>query len=176
MAVRRILTYGDPLLERRSAPVAGVDEKVRELVADLLETMDAERGIGLAAPQIGALRRVIVVHPRPEEEGSGRRLALINPEIVAYAGSCVFEEGCLSVPGTYAEVRRPERVRARYFDTGGEERIEEFDGLMARVVQHEIDHLDGVLFVERLAPMRLALLKRKLRGGRAPAAGGPPLR
>lgn len=170
MAERRILTIGDPRLEERAVPVERVDEEVRALVADLLETMRAERGIGLAATQIGEMRRVIVIDPRPVEPEGSREMALINPEIVAYDGSCVYEEGCLSVPGTYADVRRPERVRVRWLDPDGTERSEEFRGMMARVVQHEIDHLEGVLFVQRLSPLRRAMVLKRLRGGGSPSS------
>jgi peptide deformylase len=172
MAMRRILIYGDPILHQRAAPVREVDEGVRALVQDLFDTLGGARGIGLAAPQIGVLRRVIVVDPRPVERPGVRALALIDPEILGYEGSCVFEEGCLSLPGTYADVRRPERVTVRYLDREGREQIEEFESIMARVVQHEIDHLDGVLFIDRLPRMRRTLAQRKLRGTTAETPAG----
>jgi peptide deformylase len=176
MAQRNILTYGHPTLKRPAAQVAEVDDGVRALVQDLFETMAAARGIGLAAPQVGDSRRVIVVDPTPMSPEGARPLALINPEIVAYAGSVVFEEGCLSVPGAYADVRRPETVRVRFVDPQGEEHTDAFDGFMARVVQHEMDHLEGVLFVDRLSAMRRTLLMRKLRGIKAqPQADRPAL-
>ncbi len=162
MAQQAVVTIGHPTLKRRAAPVVHVDDSVRGLIADLFDTMRAERGIGLAAPQVDDSRRVIVVDPTPMDAAGGRPLALVNPEICAYAGSCVFEEGCLSVPGVYAEVRRPERVQVHYLDAEGSSHTEEFTGLMARVVQHEIDHLDGMLFVDRLSKLRRVLLTRKL--------------
>jgi peptide deformylase len=133
------------------------------LVADLFETMAEERGIGLAAPQVNVGLRVIVVDPTPVAEEKARALALVNPEVRDYSGSTTLEEGCLSVPGVYAEVQRPERIRVHYRDPDGGEHEEEFVDLMARVILHEADHLDGKLFVDHLSPMRRSLLMRKLR-------------
>jgi peptide deformylase len=161
MARRTIVTLGHATLERRAERVEAFDAELGRLVADLFETMYDARGIGLAAPQVDVSLRVIVVDPRPAGAEDGRALALVNPEVVAYDGSSVFEEGCLSVPGIYAEVRRPERVRVRYQDEAGAPREEDFDGLMARVVQHEIDHLEGTLFVDRLSRMRRGWLLRR---------------
>jgi len=163
MAQRKILTYGHPTLKRKAARVAGVDESVRAIVKDLFDSMYAARGIGLAAPQIDELLAVIVVDPTPISPEGTRALALINPLVLSYAGSSVFEEGCLSVPGTFAEVRRPESVRVSYLGCDGDERIEDFAGMMARAVQHEMDHLQGVLFVDRLSRMRRSLLTKRLR-------------
>jgi peptide deformylase len=175
MAQRKILTYGNPTLKRISARVAGVDEAVRSLVADLFDSMYAARGVGLAAPQIDELLQVIVVDPTPLSPEGTRALALINPEVLAYAGSSVFEEGCLSVPGTFADVRRPETVRVRYLGAEGDERIEDFAGMMARVVQHELDHLHGILFVDRLSRMRRSLLTKRLREIAADPQPGRPV-
>jgi peptide deformylase len=161
-ARRRILIYGHDTLRRTAVPVAEVDDSVRRLVELLLATMHAAPGIGLAAPQIGELRRVFVVDPS-KNNPSGRRLALINPEILDFAGMVEYEEGCLSVPGIYAYVRRPERIHVRYFDPDGRRHEEEYDGVMGRVIQHEYDHLDGKLFVDHLSRMRRALLMKKLR-------------
>jgi peptide deformylase len=159
---RRILIYGHDTLRRTAAPVAAVDDDVRRLVESLLATMYAAPGIGLAAPQIGELARVFVVDPS-KMDASGRRLVLINAEILEFAGMAEYEEGCLSVPGIYADVRRPERIHVRYFDPDGRQRDEEYDGIMARVIQHEHDHLDGKLFVDHLSRMRRALLMKRLR-------------
>ncbi len=159
---RRILIYGHETLRRISAPVAEVDDSVRRLVEALLATMYGAPGIGLAAPQIGELRRVIVVDPSRIDE-AGRQLALINPEIREFDGLTEYEEGCLSVPGIYAEVRRPERILVRYLDPEGRQREEEYDGVMARVIQHEHDHLEGKLFVDHLSRMRRTLLMKRLR-------------
>lgn len=164
MSLRSIVVYGHPTLRQRAAEVTGFDEGLRGLLVDLFETMSEEHGIGLAAPQINVSRRVIVVDPTPVTEEQARALALVNPEILDYSGSAVLEEGCLSIPGVYADVRRPERIRVRYRDPDGGEHEEEFVDLMARVVLHETDHLDGKLFVDHLSPMRRTLLMRKLRG------------
>lgn len=164
MAERRIILYGHPTLRARTDAVTAFDESLRALVDDLFLTMQAERGIGLAAPQVDVMLRVIAVNPRPVEGEEVRALAMVNPEIIEYSGSISLEEGCLSVPGVYAEVRRPERIRVRYSDVDGQAHEEGFAGIMARVIQHEIDHLDGKLFVDRLSPMRRSLLARRLRG------------
>jgi len=161
MARRAIVTLGHPTLKRNCAPVEVFDAELRELIADLFETMHAARGIGLAAPQVDVTRRVIVVDPSPIDPERGRRLALVNPEIVSYSGSSLFEEGCLSIPGVYTDVRRPERVTVRYADETGTVREEAFDGIMARVIQHERDHLDGILFLDRVSRMRRAWLLRR---------------
>jgi peptide deformylase len=175
MAQRKILTYGNPTLKRIAVRAAGVDESVRAIVTDLFDSMYAARGVGLAAPQIDELLAVIVVDPTPLSPEGTRALALINPEVLAYAGSSVFEEGCLSVPGTYADVRRPETVRVRYLGVEGDERIEDFAGMMARVVQHEMDHLQGILFVDRLSRMRRSLLTKRLREIAADRQPGRPV-
>jgi peptide deformylase len=170
MARRAIVTLGNETLTRRGARVEAFDGELHELIADLFETMAAARGVGLAAPQVAVSRRVAVVDPTPADPEHGRPLALVNPEIVAYSGTSVFEEGCLSVPGIYADVQRPERVRVKYQDETGETHEEEFEGFMARVVQHEIDHLSGALFIDRLSRLRRAWLLRRYR---TPQGGGP---
>jgi peptide deformylase len=161
MARRAILTLGHPMLKRHAEAVELFDAGLRELIADLFETMGDAHGIGLAAPQIDVSRRVIVVDPSPIDPEQGRPLALVNPVIVAYAGSAVFEEGCLSIPGLYTDVRRPEQVTIRYADETGIARDEVFEGIMARVIQHERDHLDGVLFPDRVSSLRRAWLLRR---------------
>lgn len=163
MPVRRIIIYGHALLKQRAAPVKEVDAAVQDLIGDLFDTMYAARGIGLAANQVSELVRVIVVDPRPSGPEGSQALALVNPEIREYAGSETFEEGCLSVPGVYAQLRRPNRILVRYLEASGEEQTREFTGMMARVIQHEIDHLEGRLFVERLSSLRRTLLMKKLR-------------
>ncbi len=159
---RRILIYGHESLRRKAAPVAEIGDEARQLVESLLATMYGAPGIGLAAPQIGVLQRVFVVDPS-KMDAAGERLALINPEILEFAGMSEYEEGCLSVPGIYADVRRPERIQVRYHDPDGRRREREYGGIMARVIQHEYDHLDGKLFVDHLSRMRRALLMKKLR-------------
>ncbi len=159
---RRIIVYGHPTLRASAAPVEQIDGTVAGLIEELFATMYAAPGIGLAAPQINELRRVFVVDPSHADRGGGR-LAMINPRILESDGMVTFEEGCLSVPGIFADVKRPERILVRYHDIDGHEHEQEFEDIMARVIQHENDHLDGKLFVDHLSPMRRSLLRRKLR-------------
>ena len=163
MAERPIILYGHPTLRLRAEPIGEFDGDVRALVDDLFDSMYADRGIGLAAPQVDVLKRVITVDPTATTDKGTRVLALVNPEVLEYSGASRLEEGCLSIPGVYAEVRRPERIQVAFRDVDGQEHEEEFEGLMARVIQHEVDHLDGKLFVDHLSAMRRSLLMRKLR-------------
>jgi len=165
MAVLRIRIYGDPVLREKADPIPEIDEDVRRLAADMVETLRDADGVGLAGPQVGAMQRLIVVHP-PASGGEkrGEPRVLVNPEVLETCGPEVSaEEGCLSIPGIYDSVKRRDRVqvRARELD-GGEIRLEA-EGILSRILQHEIDHLDGVLFVDRIGPMRRALLRKRLR-------------
>lgn len=148
--VRTILTYPDPFLSTRAAPVARMDDKVRKLIDDLFETMYDSKGVGLAATQVGDGRRVIVVDVSPVEK-EVPPMALVNPEIVSRRGMCEASEGCLSVPGVEGVVARPEFVTVKGLNELGEPVRFEAGGLLARAVQHEIDHLDGVLFIDKLS-------------------------
>ncbi len=148
--VRAILTYPDPFLTTRAAAVPRVDDRIRDLVRDMFETMRAAKGVGLAAPQVGVSRRVIVVDVSPAVEGEAP-LALVNPEIVERRGAEPGVEGCLSVPGVEGEVVRSAFVAVRGLDERGDPVRVEATGLLARALQHEIDHLDGVLFITRLS-------------------------
>ncbi len=148
--LRPILTFPDPFLAKRAQPVPGVDGKIRELVRDMFETMYAANGIGLAAPQIGVGKRVIVVDITPVEE-TAAPLALVNPEIVGKKGLTEGVEGCLSVPGVEGMVCRYESVVVRGWNEHGEPVSIEANGLLSRAIQHEIDHLEGVLFIDKLA-------------------------
>jgi len=148
--LRPILTYPDPFLSTRSLPVTIVDDRIRELVRDMFETMYAANGVGLAAPQVGVGKRVIVVDISPVEEAAGP-VALVNPEIVGKAGWTEGVEGCLSFPGVEGMVCRFESVVLRGMNEQGEPVTVEASGILARALQHEIDHLDGILFVEKLA-------------------------
>jgi peptide deformylase len=150
MTVLGIHLLGSPVLREAGKPVAVVDDEVRRLVADLFETMEAARGVGLAANQVGVARRIAVV------DAEGERFAMINPRIVEASGKDTAEEGCLSIPEYFAEVTRPERVVLEAMDENGTPFRRELAGLPARAVQHEIDHLDGILF-----PDHLSLLKRQ---------------
>jgi peptide deformylase len=150
MTVRDLHLLGSPVLRQHSAEVRLVDDEVRRFIDDLFETMHAARGVGLAANQVGVARRVAVV------EADGERLALVNPRIVAASGRETGEEGCLSIPDLFGDVTRPDQVMLEALDRDGNPYHRELTGLAARAVQHEIDHLDGILFIDHLS-----LLKRK---------------
>jgi len=152
VAVRIVLTYPDPRLEVVARAVPVVDDDVRGLIADLFDTMYTQGGIGLAATQLGDDRRVVVVDCR-DAEGDHVPWALVNPEIGEREGEVVWREGCLSVPGVTAEVDRAARVVVSYLDAAGEAQRLEADGLLAVCVQHELDHLDGTLYVDRLGAL-----------------------
>ena len=154
MAIRRILTVPDPVLKQRSLPVEAVDDSVRVLMDDMLETMYAAPGIGLAAIQIGVPKRVIVMDLARESEEPQPRY-FVNPEIVDANDELLpYEEGCLSVPDIYDEVERPSRVRVRYLNYQGELVEEVAEGLYAVCIQHELDHLNGVLFIDHLSRLK----------------------
>jgi peptide deformylase len=157
-----ILLVPDPRLRAKAKPVGPADaDRVRDLAPRMLAAMYAAPGIGLAAPQVGELLRLVVIDL--QRDGSRAPLVLVNPEIVAAsAETATREEGCLSLPGQYAEVTRPARVRVRYQDLAGARREIEGEGLLSACLQHEIDHLDGVLFVDHLSALRRNMLLRKL--------------
>ena len=161
MALLEILQAPHPVLKAKAAPVAQVDDRLRQLAADMFETMYKAPGIGLAAPQIGIAERLVVLDVA---EGEDRRpMVLVNPEILWKSGQRgTAEEGCLSLPGQFADVTRPLAVKVRYLDEQGEERELEAEGLLARCVQHEIDHLDGVLFVDHLSALKRNMIMRRL--------------
>lgn len=159
MALLPILRFPDPRLHTRAQPVKAVDDSVRQLVRDMAETMYEAPGIGLAATQVNVHLRVVVIDV--SEDRSDLRV-LINPEILERDGEQVCEEGCLSVPGIYEKVTRAEHVRVRALDETGEVREFEADGLLAVCVQHEIDHLDGRVFVEYLSSLKLSRIRTKL--------------
>jgi peptide deformylase len=162
MAILPIRIYGDPVLRRKAVPVAVVDDEIRRLAANMVETMFEANGVGLAAPQVGVSLRLLAADATHHDGGNGPRV-FINPEIIEAWGEWTFDEGCLSLPGVSVELARPEAIHLRYQDEDGREREEEFHQLWSRVLQHEIDHLDGRLLVDRMSPMRRALLERKLR-------------
>ncbi len=162
MAVRPIVKYGHPMLHEPSEPVREIDGAIHKLLDDMVETMYAAPGIGLAAPQIAVPLRVIVVDLSVGEE-KGQLIKLINPEFVLREGEQRHDEGCLSVPGFGGSPVRPERVVVKGLDPDGQERTYEGTELLARAFCHEIDHIDGLLFVDRLTPLKRDLMKRKLR-------------
>jgi len=160
MAILPIIHYPDERLHRRAKPVAVVDERIRQLAADMAETMYAAPGIGLAATQVDIHEQIIVVDI---SEDHSNLLTLINPTIVQSAGKKSHEEGCLSVPGIYETVTRPAQVTIKYLDLNGKEQTLEADGLLAVCVQHEMDHLQGKVFVEYLSQLKLTRIKQKLK-------------
>ena len=172
MSLMPILTLPDTRLRLASAPVSGVDGDVRTLLDDMLETMYDAPGIGLAAIQVGVAKRVVVVdvakREGEEKEEVKNPIFLINPEIVKASDErSVYEEGCLSIPDYYAEVERPARVRMRYLDRAGAMQEMDADGLLATCIQHEIDHLDGVLFIDHLSRLkRDRVIKRFVKDAR----------
>lgn len=159
MALLPILHYPDPRLHTKAKPVAAVDDRIRQLVQDMAETMYAAPGVGLAATQVNVHERLVVIDV---SEDKTQLRALINPEIIERRGEQVCEEGCLSVPGIYEEVSRAEWVRVRALNEQGEVVEFEADGLLAVCVQHELDHLDGKVFVEYLSSLKQNRIKTKL--------------
>ncbi|HEX7518660.1 MAG TPA: peptide deformylase [Candidatus Deferrimicrobium sp.] len=155
---RDILVYPDPFLARKAIPVAVVDDRIRALIRDMFETMYAAEGVGLAAPQVGAGKRVIVLDVSPVDETIAP-VVVVNPEIVWRNGSATGVEGCLSVPGVQGEVYRAETVEVRGMDEQGNPLRIRAAGIFSRALQHEIDHLDGVLFIDRLSPSAAASAK-----------------
>lgn len=170
MPAREIVLLGDPILRERAAEVDAFGGELPGLVADMFVTMAAAEGAGLAAPQVGVGRRVIVVDvPAGEDEGEeGARLALVNPVVVETGRARAREsEGCLSVPGVHEVVSRPDRVVIEGMDPEGTPLRVEASGLLSRVLQHEVDHLDGVLFFDRISPLKRRMLLRKYKKLRA---------
>jgi len=159
MAMLEILHFPDPRLRRKAEPVAQVDDNVRRTVDDLFETMYAAPGIGLAAIQVNVVLRIIVIDVSERKDSP---LCLINPEIVSRDGDEVMEEGCLSVPGVYEKVQRADQIAVRALDRDGNLLEFEANGLLAVCIQHEIDHLDGKLFVDYLSPLKRQRIRKKL--------------
>jgi peptide deformylase len=159
MAILDILHFPDTRLRNVAKPVAQVDDSVRQLIDDMFETMYEAPGIGLAAIQVNQPRRVIVIDT---SEDRSTPLALVNPEILSHEGEEEMDEGCLSVPGVYETVRRAERVRVRFLDRDGNPVEMDADGLLAVCIQHEIDHLDGKLFVDYLSNLKRQRIRKKL--------------
>jgi peptide deformylase len=156
MAIRKLRYMGDPVLREKAAPVPQVTDDIRKLIADMFDTMYAEEGVGLAAPQVGVTDRIIVVDPRDEQI---EPFALINPEIVHVGDEVVRdEEGCLSIPGLKEIVERPAAVRVEATNIEGEPVAIDADGLLARILQHEVDHLDGILFLDRVSALKRKML------------------
>ncbi len=162
MAILPIIIAPDPRLKQIATPVARVDDRIRRLMDDMLETMYRAPGIGLAAPQVGVLERVIVVDISGKDEEPAP-LPMANPELIEISDEDAnYEEGCLSLPEHYAEVARPIRIRVRYLDRENEIRELDAEGLLATCIQHEMDHLEGILFVDRLSALKRNMILRKL--------------
>jgi peptide deformylase len=159
---RSILTYGQPILRQAARPVRVIDGELQQLMDDMVETMYAAPGVGLAANQVGSLARVFVANPS-EDHDPGKLLVLINPELVESEGEVIAEEGCLSIPDFREDVRRARRVLLRGLDRNERPVEIEASDLLARIVQHELDHLNGILFVDRLSPAKRDILLRKLK-------------
>jgi peptide deformylase len=160
MALREILHYPEPLLKQKSLPVTEFNDDLKQLTADMVETMYDAPGVGLAAPQVGVLQRVIVLDCSGSDEPSDLLVA-VNPEIISGDGDSLEEEGCLSVPGYWASVKRYAKATLRYQDTDGAFHERAAGGLLAIGMQHELDHLEGVLFVDRLSPLKRSIFKKK---------------
>jgi len=161
VSVRPVRIFGDPVLRERARDVRDFDDTLRALVADLYETMAAYSGVGLAANQVGVAQRVFVVDV-PHEDGTRDRFAVVNPVLDQKRGKDMAEEGCLSMPGILEEVQRATSVRVRGFDENGQPLERVVTGFLARAIQHETDHLDGVLFTDRLSLLKRQFLKRDL--------------
>jgi peptide deformylase len=161
VAILPVRIYGDPLLRERAKDVTAFDDRLRALVRDMFETMDAYHGVGLAGNQVGVASRVFVLDV-PLDDDTRVRRCIANPEIDQRSGSETAEEGCLSIPGIYEEVDRSTRVRLRGADEHGKPVELEAAGYLARAIQHEVDHLNGVLFVDRLSPLKRQFLKKQL--------------
>ena len=157
MSLLQLHLLGSPVLRQRSAEVGAVGDDERRLIDDLFETMDAAKGVGLAANQVGVARRVAVI------DADGQRFAMVDPVIVSSEGSDSAEEGCLSIPDVFGDVTRPERVVLDALDGNGQPFRLEASGLVARAIQHELDHLDGILFLDHLSPLRRQMLLARWR-------------
>jgi len=187
MAKLKIYTFPDPVLAKKAAPIVHIDKSKWKLADDMLETMYDAPGVGLAANQVGLLERILVIDAEYDAEeipegttapvgaevinGSiiknKKPIVVINPKIISHEGSIVFKEGCLSVPEFNAEVKRFERLKVEYMDLDGRTRTLSAEGLTAIVFQHEMDHLEGKLFIDRLSPLKKELVRKKLRQERA---------
>ena len=159
MSILKILTYPDPVLRKKAKPVERIDERIKNLIEDMVETMYAAPGVGLAATQVGEPLRVIIIDVTRKEEGV---IALINPEIISGEGECTEEEGCLSVPDFKETVLRKKKVLVKGLDPEGKEKEISAEGLLAIAFQHEIDHLDGILIIDRVSRLKRDIFKKKL--------------
>mgnify|MGYP001185292301 CR=1 FL=1 len=164
MTIRKILTEPDPFLRQKSKEVAEVNDDIRQLMDDMLETMYAAPGIGLAAIQIGVPKRVIVIDLSKEKEGEKKNpMYFVNPKIISKSNQDeTYEEGCLSVPNQFAEIDRPDKCLIKYLDYNGKETELKAEGLLSTCIQHEIDHLEGILFIDYLSKLKKGMIIKKL--------------
>jgi peptide deformylase len=161
MAIRKILTEPDPFLRQKSVEIDNVDDEIRKLMDDMLDTMYAAPGIGLAAIQVGIPKRIIVIDVSKEEEKKPQYF--INPKILLKSNNnATYEEGCLSVPGQFAEIDRPDQCHINYLDYNGKQQELKAEGLLATCIQHEIDHLEGILFIDYLSKLKKSFIVKKL--------------
>ncbi|MBW1634669.1 MAG: peptide deformylase [Deltaproteobacteria bacterium] len=163
MSIRKIYKYPDPVLRKKAATVTSFDEKLEEIISDMAQTMYDAPGIGLAAPQIGQSIRLIVVDITEEPDDEKKYMTMINPEISIHTGNQLDEEGCLSVPELTANVKRYKEITVSYQDTKGDSRELSAENRFAVVLQHEIDHLNGVLFLDHLSSLKRGLYKKKVK-------------
>ena len=163
MTLKNILIHPDPRLKKTTDPVNEINDELRRLADDMLETMYHAPGIGLAAPQVAVMKRMLVMDCKKEAGDTPEPMVLINPEVI-WSGEemNVYEEGCLSIPDQFADVERPAEVKVAWLGLDGKEHQENFDGLWATCVQHEIDHLDGKLFIDYLKPLKRQMITRKM--------------
>ena len=162
MSIRKIVIEPDPILRKKSESLEKVDDEIRKLLDDMLETMYAAPGIGLAAVQVGILKRIIVIDISKDEEKKSP-IFLINPEIISRSKkTSVYEEGCLSLPGHFAEIERPAECQVKFIDYDGKKKELAAEGLLATCIQHEVDHLNGVLFIDYLSKLKKDMIVKKL--------------
>tara|TARA_B110001452_G_scaffold263444_1_gene264881 strand:+ start:102 stop:629 length:528 start_codon:yes stop_codon:yes gene_type:complete len=163
MTIRKILTEPDRFLRQKSTNVEEVDSKIRSLMDDMLETMYDAPGIGLAAIQVGVPKRVIVIDLSRRDDEKKNPLHFVNPEIITNSdNNAAYEEGCLSVPGQFAEINRPDRCKIKYLDYNGNKKFLDAEGLLATCIQHEMDHLEGILFIDYLSNLKKSMIVKKL--------------
>jgi peptide deformylase len=162
VAVRPIVIYGDPVLREKAEPVEEIDREIKILVRDMIATLQEAKGLGLAAPQVGVSKRIFVADLSALDLAESLRV-FINPEILETSGEVILEEGCLSFPGIYQKISRPEKIRIRALDLEGRQFEMETSGMMARAILHEYDHLDGILFIDYLSTISRTLMKGKLK-------------
>ncbi len=160
--VREILIWPDPTLKKKATPVTRVDDSTRALIQDMFDSMYAADGVGLAAPQVGVLKNVIVLDTTPRQHDS-KAIAMINPQILELEGKLVYTEGCLSIPGEAEDVERAAACTVKFLDTKGEEQTLRCEGLLAVAVQHECDHLTGTVFVDRISMLKRELIRKRMK-------------